>query len=160
MEKVYIIEEIHGSYEDKFMRPYMGYMDKEKAQKKCDELNDYWRRVENTYSSNKMDQADLKEKVFKEHLKETNKELFNEVEKACEYSSSESYSPDKDNFDWDKFYDKLDEFCEDFEEFIDFAKTLCNKKEVEFLNAAHLLEPFFYEAPYYYVSYQPIEIII
>lgn len=153
-KKIYILEEITGEYEDIRSHNIEAYTSLEKAQKECKRLNDQMTEFKNRYDEIDDDTDELKNDIFKEHLKNINTELYNEV--IEEWNRDEKEPSD---FDWDKYYEERDKFCDD-PEFKTLAKEYgFTEKQIEDIEVSNEMEEMCYDVPFYHVNDYPIDLI-
>ena len=159
-KKVYVLEELTGEYEDKHTHILACYVDPDKAkadaaryQKRVDTMLDRYEKVSDCME-------ELKDSIFKEFLKDINKELYDELIAEEELISKNASGQSR--FDWDKYYDGRDEFYADTETFKEYAaKYGCTEEQIEGIEIYNEVEDegMMYSRPYYFVSNYPVDLI-
>lgn len=132
MEKVYVIEECVGSYEDKISKPIKAYRSYDRAKVECDRLNNEMKKLR--YSFDKLEDEEavgknienVKEYIFKQ----TKPLLFDKWYQI--YHSEDTYSW---NDEWEEieneYYDVTDKVEGNVITFIDIAKEMGKFSETE-----------------------------
>lgn len=120
MEKIFIVEETTGQYENMFTRPVKAYRSEKEAKTYCDEQNKYYEELSDMYTdltdpSSTFNADNIKEKAFHAYLKDVNPHLIEQYERLSVGNFDfdwKSYDDYETNFDCDqeikeKYYKKI-----------------------------------------------------
>lgn len=121
MEKIFIVEETTGQYEDRITTCVKAFRSEKEAKTYCDEHNKYYEELSDMYTdltdpSSTFNADNIKEKAFHAYLKDVAPELVEQYERLSvgkldfDWNSYEDYET---NFDCDqeikeKYYKKIE----------------------------------------------------
>ena len=132
MEKVYIIEECVGLYDDKFSKPIKAYRSYEMAKSECDTLNKEMNKIR--YSFDKLEN----EEVVEKNINKVKECIFKQVkpslfDKWCRITHCNKNCPsDKECVEIEnEYYNVTDDAVENVTAFIDIAKEMNEFSENE-----------------------------
>lgn len=158
-KKIHIVMKSTGEYDDSFESPYRAFTDKKKAEALAKEKNEYFSDLEERYKSIDFDVEETVDKLFIRYLQDTDSRLYEMYNKAMTSNDSNDY----DEFYWENWYDKRNEFVENNELFAKYS-DICNLTDDE-RNAIRtnieynkIRDENGWTMPYFYVSNKVLEL--
>lgn len=102
MEKIFIVEETTGEYEDRFTRPVKAFRSEEDANAYCNEQQKYYDELSDKYTEltdpkSEFNADALNEKAYQAYLKDVAPDLLEHYEKLGSNANDRS-------FDWERYY--------------------------------------------------------
>lgn len=102
MEKIFIVEETTGEYEDRFTRPVKAFRSEEDANAYCNEQQKYYDELSDKYTEltdpkSAFNADALNEKAYHAYLKDIAPDLSEQYEKLGCNANDKS-------FDWERYY--------------------------------------------------------
>lgn len=156
---IYVVMESSGEYDTRTEIPVKSFLDEESATSFADYLNDKQNAEEERYLDalekfNVGTPDEIFEMIFSEYLKDTDADYYQKY--------TEAKNDINIDFNWDKFYDRLDDFqIGDKEEPAKYL-TRCGY-DIDSIEDILFAKNYYdsgksFEKPYYYVHAQPIKL--
>jgi hypothetical protein len=157
--KIYIVMESTGQYEDSIERPYKAFTSQEKADACVYKLKAYYDDLMDRYNQIDFDVQEKLNELFDRYLQNTNNELFIAYKKAMEEPVDRI--PEVE-FDWNEYYNIEDDFKKN-KELVNKYADICGLSDKE-RNAINVYQEYSEHMdcdgslPYFYVSHQVLDL--